>query len=474
MNNSGAHPYQPNLTSTDIIHNMRSQTERLIQNGDLDLATECIEYFEPKTLAERRLKEHLRGLVYEYSGNLERAYSSYLLALEKYGENVNLIRDLASACYQLDLVTKWRFYHQMLRRSLADLGDALSVESRISCTLQVGKYMEEDGDLSGGLAVYEECFEFVKSVRNQEDRRLLYLRTLPQIVRLKSHFNHTEKMGFYYSELISINRSDCPKPLDTEVQHSLMLAEIYLVGINHAWARAQTLLEDNSLLESDRRLIYFDFLEEMLIRGECITESMRSYQQLCLHANSFEAEISVLAFNPESARDLAELSGLACVLSWSCYLRILILYFGRTQDGILIDELRNKINLILSSLPSSEAKGFWLNRMKPYLGAGDLIINFSREARTVIFQNKEVDLSRKKGMLILLDAMTDESEKSVDEMIRLLWNCDYSPENYHRLRMTVHRLNQVLYDLTAIPKVFEISADRITVKPSVILEFLVN
>lgn len=474
MNNCSTHLYQPNLTSTDIIQNMRSQTECLIQNGELDLATECIEYFEPKTLAERRLKEHLRGLVHEYSGNLEKAYSSYLLALEKYGENVNLIRDLASACYQLDLITKWRFYHQMLRRSLADLGDTLSVESRISCTLQIGKYMEEDGDLSGGLAVYEECFEFVKSVRNQDERRLLYLRTLPQIVRLKSHFNQTEKMGFYYSELISINRSDCPKPLDTEVQHSLMLAEMYLVGINHAWARAQALLKDNSLLESDRRLIYFDFLEEMLIRGESITDDMRSYQQLCLHANSFETEISVLAFHPEGARDLAELSGLACVLSWSCYLRILILYFGRTQDGILIDELRNKINLILSSLPSAEAKGFWLNRMKPYLGAGDLVINFSREARTVIFQNKEVDLSRKKGMLILLDAMTDEPEKSVDEMIRLLWNCDYSPENYHRLRMTVHRLNQVLYDLTAIPKVFEISADRLTVKPSVILEFLVN
>ncbi|MBK8202733.1 MAG: hypothetical protein IPK68_10590 [Bdellovibrionales bacterium] len=474
MNNSSTHPYYPNLTSTESIHNLRSQTEALIQSGDLELATKCIEYFEPNSLSERRLKEHLRGLIYEYSGNLEKAYSSYLLALEKYGENVNLIRDLASACYQLDLITKWRFYHQMLRRSLTELGDTLSVESRISCTLQVGKYMEEDGDLSGGLAVYEECFEFVKSVRNQEERRLLYLRTLPQIVRLKSHFNHTEKMGFYYSELISINRSDCPKPLDTEVQHSLMLAEIYLVGINHAWARAQTLLEDSSLLESDRRLIYFDFLEEMLIRGECITDGMRSFQQLCLLANSFETEISVLAFNPESARDLAELSGLASVLSWSCYLRILILYFGRTQEGVLIDELRNKINLILSSLPSAEAKGFWLNRMKPYLGAGDLVINFSRDARTVIFQNKEVDLSRKKGMLILLDVMTDESEKSVDEMIRLLWNCDYSPENYHRLRMTVHRLNQVLYDLTAIPKVFEISADRLTVKPSVILEYLVN
>ncbi len=473
MENSRVRPHQSSSTA-DIIHNMNSQTERLIQEGDLDLATKNIEHFEPRSLAERRLKEHLRGLIYEYSGNLEKAYSSYLLALEKYGENVNLIRDLASACYQLDLIAKWRFYHQMLRTSLADLGGTLSIESRISCTLQIGKYMEEDGDLSGALAVYEECFEFVKSVRNQDERRILYLRTLPQIVRLKSHFNHTEKMGFYYSELISINRSDCPKPLDTEVQHSLMLAEIYLVGINHAWARAKTLVDDTQLLESDRRLVYFDFLEEMLIRGESLTDGMRSYQHLCLNANSFETEISILAFNSENKRELVELSGLASVLSWSCYLRILILYFGRTQDEILTDELRNKINLILSALPSAEAKGFWLNRMKPYLGAGDLVINFSREARTVVFQNKEVDLSRKKGMLILLDAMTDESEKSVDEMIRLLWHCDYSPENYHRLRMTVHRLNQVLYDLTAIPKVFEISADRLTVKPSVILEFLVN
>ncbi|MCB0361457.1 MAG: hypothetical protein KDD35_01965, partial [Bdellovibrionales bacterium] len=130
---------------------------------------------------------------------------------------------------------------------------------------------------------------------------------------------------------------------------------------------------------------------------------------------------------------------------------------------------KNKINLILSSLPI-EAKSFWLFRMKPYLDSEDFIIRFNKEARSLRFQCKEVDLSRKKGMLLLLEAMIDGPRKSIDEVIRVLWNCDYSPENYHRLRMTVHRLNQILYKLTSIPKVLEISADYLSLKPSIYLK----
>lgn len=451
------------------IQHFRLDTLNLIQRGELAEATRGINSYPAQTQVEKRILEHLRGLVAEFSGDLETAYHTYLKALEKYGENIKLLGDLASACYQLDLMAKWRFYHQKVLKNLTELDDYLSLESRVVCGLGAGKNMEEDGDLAGAMNLYEQCFTLSQGVEDFETRQNLYLRVLPQLVRLRSQFNHADKLGLYYTELISLQRGDYPKHLDVEVQHSLVLAEISLIGPHHAWARARLALEDKNFLESDRRLIYFDFLEEMLIRGFVIEEEMKAYQELVGSADSFEQEIALLAFAPNSRRDLGELADLASALSWSCYLRILILYFGSTGNERLAEELRNKINLILSAL-GPQSKAYWLNRMRPYMASGDLVINFSREKRTIAFQNKELDLSRKKGMLLLLEAMTENSEKSVDDVISLLWSDQYSPENYHRLRMTVHRLNQLLYDLTAIPKVLEVSADRVSVKPTVCLE----
>lgn len=459
------------FSSTHLSIPINREIEILVQKGELDLARKKIEMFQPGSQTEHRIKEHLRGIIAQFLGLHEEAYSLFMLGLERYGENVNLLRDLSSICYQLDLPAKWRFYYRLLKQRLHECGDLLSPESNISCQLACGKFLEEEGDLVGALDIYEECLEKCQSIPDPHLKHLFYLRTLPQLVRLKAQFNQTAAMGHYYSELISIDRKECPKYLNVEIQHSLMLAEVNLVGPNHAWSRVKPLLDDEDILESDRRLLYFDFIEELLIRGLPLPVEAKLYQSLQDNADSYETEIGLLAFSAKNPRDLTELSCLASTLSWSCYLRILILYFSRTKDSELAEELKNKISLILSSL-SSEAKGFWFNRMKPYLGSGDFVINFSREGRTVIFQNKEVDLSRKKGMLILLEALVEKPEKSVDEMIRLLWNCDYSPENYHRLRMTVHRLNQILYELTAIPKVFEISADRLSLKPSICLELI--
>ncbi|MCB0386725.1 MAG: hypothetical protein KDD43_15130, partial [Bdellovibrionales bacterium] len=387
----------------------------------------AIESFPAKGDVELRILEHLRGVVAEFSGDLEQAYHTYLRAIEKHGDNIKLLGDLAGVCYQLDLMAKWRFYHQKVLRSLNDLDDLLTVETKVVCRLGAGKNMEEDGDLIGALELYEQAFRLSSSVEDFDSRQFLYLRVLPQIVRLRSHFNESEKLGLYYTELISLQRADYPKYLDVEIQHSLMLAEINLIGPHHAWARVKLVLEDTSLMESDRRLIYFDFLEEMLIRGLPLTGEMKAFTELRKSADSFEQEIALLTFEPQNRRDLGELSDLASVLSWSCYLRILILYFSDTQEDRLAQELRNKINLILSSL-GPQSKAFWLNRMRPYLATDDLTLNFSREKRTIAFQNKELDLSRKKGMLLLLDAMTEKGEYAVDEVIQLLWQDSYSPE----------------------------------------------
>ncbi|MCB0362335.1 MAG: hypothetical protein KDD35_06420, partial [Bdellovibrionales bacterium] len=232
------------------IQSFQKKVVALVQSRQMKQAEEVIRSFNPENLLGNRIKEHCRGIYFEYMGDLEMAYSTYLRAIEKYGENVNLYRDLASACYQLDLTAKWRFYHQTLKRRLNEFDEEIGIESKTSCFLLLGKFCEEDGDLRGALNLYEECFESLGSIEDPESRKLLYLKILPQIVRIRAQFNHIDNMGSFYSELISINRVDIPKHLDVEVQHSLMLAEVNLIGPHHAWVRAKLILDDPNVLES--------------------------------------------------------------------------------------------------------------------------------------------------------------------------------------------------------------------------------
>jgi CHAD domain-containing protein len=60
-----------------------------------------------------------------------------------------------------------------------------------------------------------------------------------------------------------------------------------------------------------------------------------------------------------------------------------------------------------------------------------------------------------------------EKQVDVDTLIKKLWQADFSPEHLHRLRMAVHRLNHLLFELSAVPRVIEMSADQVAVKASI-------
>ena len=437
------------------------QVEHLICQMSLSEAFAQLETWELKTDLDKRIMFHLKGVAFIHAGDLAAAKTSLLTAYESYGENISLIRDIACLYYQTGEMTLWREWYRRLERKMGEHQAQLSLDVIVRAAVVLGKFYEAEGFETKALSLYLKTYDRLKL----ENRSDLYYLCLPQLLRLQSHHGNSDALGQYYSELISLRKSNLNADIAFEIHHSLMLAEMVLIGPDHAWARVLSSLEDEKLQMADRRLIFYDFIEGALSRKWTIPSHAKSLSTSLKDHDAFEVEIHQLVFQTDLRRDWLRLSELASELSWGCYLRVLILHLSQSSGTDAV-EIKNKINLVLSSL-DAESRSYWLQRMKPFLISQDLTLSFAKEKRMVCFQNKEIDLSKKKGMLTLLQALADQRTRSVEDVIQMIWSSPYSPEYYHRLRMTAHRLNQLLFDLTTIPKIIEVSADEVSLRPTV-------
>ena len=132
-------------------------------------------------------------------------------------------------------------------------------------------------------------------------------------------------------------------------------------------------------------------------------------------------------------------------------------------------ELKNKLHLLLSSI-DPDSRHSWTLRLASYLKTSQKRVFYDEKSRSLKYENKAVDLSRKRGMLLFIEALAKNPNSSIEGMIQLIWESDFSPDHFHRLRMTAHRMNKVIYDLTSVEKAIEVSSDRVRVKPILVLD----
>lgn len=409
----------------------------------------------------KRVMLHTKGLVLIQTGRLSESRACFTEALGL-GENVGLWRDYACLCYQEANMKEWRRAYKKLAEALKNYENKIGFLSWLQSSNVLAKFHEEEGQIERALSVYE---GLLKEIRERDEIELVPL-CLSQILRLRALFTQVEGLGSLYTELISLHEDQTSADLQFEVHHSLMLAEMALIGPDHAWLRVQSSLKNEALSGADKRLIFYDFIEEMLLREADLPATCFQWQTKLKGQDPFEQEIHCLAFYPEKRKDFLELTRMAPRLSWASYLRLLILYFRMAETPDKAAEVKNKIHLILDAV-ESESRPFWIQRMKPPMEENRIVLEFEPERRIIQFENKQLDLSRKKGMLALLNLLSEGQEQSVEKVIECIWNSPYSPEYYHRLRMTAHRLNQLLFDLTAVSKIVEVNSDQVCLRPSV-------
>jgi tetratricopeptide (TPR) repeat protein len=429
-----------------------------ILNGKLEEAQAGLLAFKPADKVGKRVKAHFEALVCLHRGQFAEAKTRIEGAIKLYGENVNIFRDLLACQYFLQDMMGFRINLERFERMLLEFESQLSYQSLYECDLQIGKYFEEEGRLAPALHYFDRALK-------RADRPEHRLRALIQKSRWHALYHFVPELSGYYRELISVPRHKFTADLRIELEHTLMLLELRLVGSDHAWQRVTSLGSEIPVI--DQKLLIFDFLEGSLSQDlevhSAVLEKLNSFDSL----DPFESFVrKVVQGSLEATTLIQELAVAAPHLSWANYLRLLCLSANLQISPTVRQELNRKIQLIIRGL-DEQSQSLWTKRLKQALQAPEIRIDFSARSRSLSAHGKVIDLSKKKIALQLLEGLAARPTLTVDEAISLLWQSTFSPEHYHRLRMSVHRLNAMIHEITGLGKIIEVDSQQVRLRPEV-------
>lgn len=442
-----------------MINEQLATANTLILNGRLDAAAQALSVIQPKEIFECRMKAHFEAIVEFRRGNVALSLQMMQATVERYGENVNLLRDIAVGQYSLQDMQGFRLSLARLENQLIEFEAQLCLQSLIECELIVGKLLEEEARLSPAALFYDRAFK-------RSEKPSHRLRALIQKSRWQALFEPANELSQHYRELISVAQNTISQDLRFELEHSLMLIELRLIGADHAWQRVQR-MSDAGMDEVDQRLFVFDFIEGCLSQELEIAPSVLKKASEFKELDPFEGFLFGLVKESLECQNLLyQLNALAPKLPWASHLRLLCIAANLEQNSSVRLELHRKIQLIVRALDPQSQK-LWTNRLKQSLQTEEIRIDFSARTRSVQIQGKVLDLSKKKIGLQLLERLVSKSSITVDEAIQLLWQSEFSPEHYHRLRMSVHRLNALIHDTAGFGKVVEVDSQCVRLRPEV-------
>ena len=137
--------------------------------------------FEELGVDGQRILLHFQGMAFAALGAPQKAKLTYKKALNC-GENVQILRDLACTYYQLEEIQAWRETYQTLHKLLQDHAKVLCFDTRLTSSITLAKFFEEEARLGQALQIYEKLFTQSHSMSTTRYYNLI----APQLLRLKS------------------------------------------------------------------------------------------------------------------------------------------------------------------------------------------------------------------------------------------------------------------------------------------------
>lgn len=432
----------------------------LANQGEHRRALQIINEYTPKSKVECRILGHSRAEVKMLQGNFTEALDILKNTRKNYGDNLCLLGDIVFCYYSLSNFKLWSLAFDELRHLFSLYAPLLDHDRRMSIQLTIAKFLEEQGKIKEALDEYTNLLSLIDEATNLKR----YYRTLCQSFRVLASFGSKSSMAQTYVLLETIGSNNINLHSDIDVQQCLMLGEISLLGPDSAAKRLSEVISNKNISSADKKLLYYDFLEECLAKNLEIPLILRDYLGQFKDLNSYEKCIHELAFNNSDLRLINQLHRLGSEVSFSCYLRLLGLALARyikTSRGI---EVKRKFKIAVESLDLN-SRNFWIQRYRQYLVSHkEIEINFNAETRELIYNDKKVSIARKETFSQLISFLLNKTEVQTSQVIQLISSRDYDEAQYRSLRMIIHRLNATLFDLTGTPKLIEIGKQQIRVK----------
>lgn len=432
-----------------------SYLRKLLDEQAYEDASCILNSFTPANKTEQRIKAHFWGKILFHQEKFEQASYVFRKAIDDFGEHVGLLSDLLCCHYVSGDYFSWSKNVDRLAEELEKASAKLSTDSLIRTMLLLAKSREEQGLVADALQIYEEMLK-----KTSEDDFLPLV--LAQLVRIKSFWGIKKDLPDNYNKLILINEKFFLNHTNVEVQHALILAEMELFGVEEGSSRLGNLLTDeNNLCDADKRLLIYDYLECNLRLKGVIPEFVSEYASQITFRDDFEDIIHRLTFDGTKSISRGELSELSSKVPPTCFIRVMI-YLGELNNI----EIQRKLLFLLDSLEHKSRK-VWTQRFRSLIESSDTrnkLATYDSNSKIITFGDQVLNLSRKKMMWGVLEHLLDKGECPIEEFVEKIWQVSYNPSYYHRLRVLVKRLNDLLKRPIGVNDIIAVTAEKIYFK----------
>jgi len=316
--------------------------------------------------------------------------------------------------------------------------------SLIKTQIFLGKMFEEQAEVQKALEIYAAA---EKSAAHHTAYRL---KAQTQRLRLMSFLGIRTGLAELY-RLVSTARAES-EHFEIEFEHSLMLAEMVLFGMESAGSRLVSLFANPNLDSSDMRLLYIDFAEESLRQASPLQILERLQNRVPLaDCDEFEKIIALMIQSPEFVMSPQDLNKLSSQLPLLGLLRVMTLQMKRLNSEESSTEVQRRVLFLLDSL-SAESKNHLAKKWQTNLGGASKIIYFSKGEKILFIKGQQLQIKPDSFAMKVLELMTESKTQDIETFVQHVFEAEYNISYYDRTRIALQRLNKELASLTGHPK----------------------
>ncbi len=454
---------------------------KIVQNhlhsGRTEQATDALSTLNAVSPQQSRMIEHYQGKILMRQEKYYLAKRQLAKARQVWGDHIGLIGDMAMCAFLNGQVADWEYHVREMAMILKLTGDRLCLDSFVRSSVLLAKFHEELGEIVNAerilAAAHNRTSSNDLSIEMEHFFSLQNL-ALANLLRINALFFSEAKIATLYSQVM---RSE-PRnhELQVEVEHSLLLVEMRLIGRKAALQRLVRIWPQ--LIHSDdRRLLAWEYLEYALRHAWPLEECQFLYDPASwLPSTVTERDLLTLCRRklktPES--QLQKLNCLTAIVAGCTVgegLRFIAVLCALKRQGEKIlehddDLISQSRDLLLRGLDSS-TKQLWSRHFEGHIDATSLRLSLNSKNYRFSYLQSEVSLKRSPTLFLFAAQFVEQKEIPLAELSQNLWNSEFNESFYHRFRMQVGRLNDILEKLTGIQNLFSISKDSVKINEMV-------
>ena len=420
----------------------------------------CLQHKSYMSNSAKRVEFHKIASQKLQAGDYKSAEVILFKTMNDYGPHIGLLCDLSTCFYHNHKFDEFEQSVQNIQIVFNKNQHLLSSQSKAQTLIYLGKAYEDLGFVAKALDCYKQAAQ-IRDLSIKTEKRIS-----SQLLRLSSYLGLKQEIAVLYRQ--SLPRDNDSKNLSIELHHGLMLAEIQLFGIEHAFSRLQNIVNDPQNHITDKQLCYFDFIEEALlinkidhVKNVIINFDVESFLE-------FEKVLFKLFIQKNYVLKINEIINLQSKMPLGQLLRLLVVNLTRIEHAEVKSELQKHILFVLDSV-DAESKNLYLKKW-------DHLLNYSNEAafkydgQKLFMHDQEVVL-KNKVLHASLPLFKNQKSIQLDEYLEKVFAIHYDESSYHRARIALQRLNKDLSELTGIPKFFLITKSEVTINPAITIQY---